>query len=296
MTGSPYDVSPRSGSATSLVLSIVGLYLRRLGGRISTADLVTLAGEAGVSGPLARTSIARLKKRGILAPDSTGGGAGYSLTPGARGILEHGDRRIFHVRRMAVEDPWCVISFSIPEPKRAVRGQLRRRLAWIGAGMLGSGLWILPDFLRDEVEEILADLGVRDCAILLRTEQPLVAGSIRDAVASWWDLASLAKLHTTFADVVRKILASQAGDEQQAFAGYVTAIDSWRVIPYLDPGLAYEVLPADWPGRETTILFSEISSRLAEPAWSFVCSSVGLPEGADTTSPAALTRDAVRRR
>jgi phenylacetic acid degradation operon negative regulatory protein len=280
VTRSPYNASPRSGSATSLVLTIVGLYLRRLGGHISTADLVALAGEAGVSAPLARTSIARLKKRGILTPDAVGSAAGYRLARGAADMLEHGDRRIFHVRHMSVDDPWCVVSFSIPESKRAVRGQLRRRLAWIGAGMLASGLWILPDFLRGEVEEILADLGVRECAVLLRTEQPIVAGSIQDAVATWWDLRSLAELHISFAEVVRGILRDADGETRAAFAGYVGAIDSWRVIPYLDPGLAPEVLPDGWPGRETSALFNEVSSRLAGPAWSFVEECVGATEEA----------------
>lgn len=287
MTAPPHASNRRSGSATSLVLSIIGLYLRRVGGWISTADLVALAAEAGVSGPLARTAIARLKKRGILAPQTVERAAGYRLPPAAEDILSHGDRRIFSARHMAADSMWCVISFSIPESKRAVRGQLRRQLTWIGAGLLSSGLWIVPDFLREEVEQILVSLDARQYAVLLRTEQPLVVGSIKDAVATWWDLERLADLHETFATTCRQILAEPPGDDAAAFRGYVMGIDSWRAIPYLDPGLAYELLPEDWPGRETELLFSELSRRLADSAWSFVAATVGTTRTADAVPDAS---------
>lgn len=287
MTAPPHASNRRSGSATSLVLSIVGLYLRRVGGWISTADLVALAAEAGVSGPLARTSIARLKKRGILAPKAVDRSAGYCLPAAAEDILSRGDRRIFSVRHMSADSKWCVISFSIPESKRAVRGQLRRQLTWIGAGLLSSGLWIVPDFLRDEVEEILVGLDARQYAVLLRTEQPIVDGPIKDAIATWWDLERLACLHEEFAATCRQILAQPADDDAAAFRGYVTGIDSWRAIPYLDPGLDYDLLPADWPGRETEALFTELSTRLADASWAFVAATVTSAEAAASAAPAA---------
>lgn len=293
MTAPPHASNRRSGSATSLVLSIVGLYLRRVGGWISTADLVALAAEAGVSGPLARTSIARLKKRGILAPKAADRSAGYCLPAAAEDILSRGDRRIFSVRHMSADSKWCVISFSIPESKRAVRGQLRRQLTWIGAGLLSSGLWIVPDFLRDEVEEILVGLDARQYAVLLRTEQPIVDGPIKDAIATWWDLERLACLHEEFAATCRQILAQPADDDAAAFRGYVTGIDSWRAIPYLDPGLDYDLLPADWPGRETETLFTELSTRLADASWAFVAATVTSAEATASTAPAAPAASAV---
>lgn len=275
VTVPPHDASPRSGSATSLVLSIVGLYLRRVGSWISTANLVALAEEAGVSAPLARTAIARLKKRGILVPESSGKSAGYRLPPSAEDILRRGDRRIFSVHKMEPSDPWCLISFSIPESQRSVRGQLRRRLLWIGAGLISSALWICPDFLRSEVEDILTDLDVRSHAVLFTTSQPIVAGRIEDAIAQWWDLERIASLHEEFAEMARQLLAAPAPDARTAFRDYVRGIDSWRVIPYLDPGLAFEILPPTWPGRETERLFEDLSEHLSSQAWDFVCETVG---------------------
>ena len=56
------DMDSRPGSTTSLLRTIVGLYLRRLGGWIAIADLLRLMGELGVTAPNARTAVVRLKQ------------------------------------------------------------------------------------------------------------------------------------------------------------------------------------------------------------------------------------------
>ncbi len=269
MTTPPTEASPRSGSATSLVLTIIGLYLRRTGGWVATADLVNLAGEIDVSVSLARTAIARLKKRGLLVAEQREA-AGYALPARAQRILAQGDRRIFSARIMGPSDPWCVISFSIPESMRAVRGQLRRRLTWIGGGLIAPALWICPDFLRDEVEQILDELDVRRFAVLLRTDRPTVSGALEGAVQQWWDLDRIARLHEEFIDRVEPLLVEPARDDADAFRRYVVGIDAWRLIPYLDPGLPYDLLPVDWPGRTTTRLLATLSERFADAAWGHV--------------------------
>jgi phenylacetic acid degradation operon negative regulatory protein len=258
------------------VLTIVGLYLRRIGGWISTAGLVRLADEAGSPGPLTRTAIARLKKRGILAATRHDGLAGYALRPEAVRMLERGDRRIFAPRNMTPDAAWCLISFSLPEDQRQARHQLRRRLSWIGCGLVAPALWICPDFLSDEVEEILRDLGIRHAATVFRTELPRVGGRIEEAIAQWWDLPSIDALHRDFIKTMDGLMPTAPADSAEAFRAYVTGIDAWRIIPYLDPGLPLAYLPADWPGRESTALFTAFSDRLAEPAWRHVRSVVAL--------------------
>ena len=79
VTIAPDDSGVRTGSAPTLMLTIVGLYVRRLGGWIATADLVRLVGELDVPSALARTAIARLKKRGLLTAERRGRVAGYAV-------------------------------------------------------------------------------------------------------------------------------------------------------------------------------------------------------------------------
>jgi phenylacetic acid degradation operon negative regulatory protein len=56
----------------------------------------------------------------------------------------------------------------------------------------------------------------------------------------------------------------------RAFTDYVTALTDWRRLPYAEPGLPPEVLPADWTGQRAADTFFELRTRLAEPAHRFV--------------------------
>lgn len=262
------DFDARPGSATSLLRTIIGSYLRSLGGWVSIAELIRLMDAVGVSASHTRTAVLRVKKKGLLVPESVTGHSGYRLSADAVPMLERGDRRIFTFRQQRDGGPWCLVSFSLPESERAARHQLRRRLGWIGCGTVAPGLWICPAFLTDEVEGILADLGLRHVATVFITDTPQIAGTLQDAVRQWWDLDSIASLHRGF-------IASFSGygpvnDPREAFADYVTVLDRWRTIPYLDPGLQPRALPKDWPGFESVALFDRLKWELAPLADRFV--------------------------
>jgi phenylacetic acid degradation operon negative regulatory protein len=251
----PDDIDARPGSAVSLLRTVVGLYLRRLGGWMPVAGLVLVLQLVGLEHSAARTAISRVKSAGLLLAETRGGVKGYALAPAAWPMLVAGDRRIFHPRRMAPGDPWCLISFSIPEGRRAQRHQLRRRLQYIGCGTVSAGLWICPASLAGEVEQILAELGVREDATLFTSTDPDPL-----APAAWWDLDGLAGVHHEFLAAAEPLRA-----EPDPLVRYVRGIDLWRPIPYLDPGLSQHLLPADWPGRHSEQLYAEIS-ELAVPA------------------------------
>lgn len=256
------DIDARPGSTASLLRTLVGLYLRPLDGWISAADLVTLAGDLGIPSAPARTGIARLKQKGLLLAER-GPAAGYRLNPNAVAMLERGDRRIFRMREMSDADGWCLISFSIPESARSVRHQLRRRLQWIGAGVVSPALWICPWHLHGEVEEIVADLDARAWVTLFAASTPSTPVPLPEAAAAWWDLEALRAEHLRFQ-------ASIATLPSSPFAAYVQLIDGWRVLPYVDPGLPPSMLPADWPGGRSFAEFARLSEELADAAWRHV--------------------------
>lgn len=260
------DIEARPGSTASLLRTLIGVYLRPLGGWISAAALVTLAGDLGIPAAQARTGITRLKQKGLLLAERSDG-IGYRLNPAAVGMLERGDRRIFTMRQMTDADPWCLVSFSIPESARSIRHQLRRRLQWIGAGVVSPALWICPGHLRDEVLEILDDLEARRWVTVFQASAPLPPGPLVEAAAQWWDLAALRAEHLAFQ-------ASLATLPSEPFAAYVHFIDSWRVLPYTDPGLPPSMLPADWPGIRSFDEFARLSAALADPAWEHVRAAV----------------------
>lgn len=260
------DIDARPGSTASLLRTVVGLFLRPLGW-ISTADLVSLAGDLGIEAAQARTGIARLKQKGLLLAERRDA-VGYRLNPAALAMLQRGDRRIFAMRQMTDADPWCLVSFSIPETERAVRHQLRRRLHWIGAGVVSSALWICPGHLQDEVRQIVDEVGARAWVTLFPAGMPVTDRTPADSAASWWDLDALADEHRRFQESLTTLPA-------EPFAAYVHLLDRWRTLPYLDPGLPPSMLPADWPGTRSFAEFAWLSDTLEGPAMAHVRAVTG---------------------
>ncbi len=253
------DIDARPGSTASLLRTLVGLYLRSLGGWISAADLVALAGDLGIPTAQARTGVTRLKQKGLLLAERRHA-IGYLLNPDAVTMLERGDRRIFEMREMTDADTWCLLSFSMPESARATRHQLRRRLQWIGAGVVSPALWICPGHLQGEVLEIVDDLDAREWVTLFQASTPTTARTLPEAAADWWDLDALRAEHLEFQSSLETL-------PDAPFAAYVRLIDSWRVLPYIDPGLPPSMLPADWPGRRSVDEFQRLSTELSDAAW-----------------------------
>ncbi|MDR6142733.1 phenylacetic acid degradation operon negative regulatory protein [Microbacterium foliorum] len=253
------DIDARPGSTASLLRTLVGLYLRPLGDWISAADLVALAGDLGIATAQARTGVTRLKQKGLLLAERRHA-VGYRLNPDAATMLERGDRRIFEMREMTDADSWCLISFSMPESARATRHQLRRRLQWIGAGVVSPALWICPGHLQGEVLEIVDDLDAREWVTLFQAGTPTTAHTLPEAAADWWDLDALRAEHLEFQSSLETL-------PEAPFAAYVQLIDRWRVLPYIDPGLPPSMLPADWPGRRSIAEFLRLSTELSDAAW-----------------------------
>ena len=86
---------PAPQSPRALIVTLFGLYVRELGGWISVSRLIDLMGHVGIEPPPVRSSVSRLKKRGVLASERRGGVAGYALSEYGESVLAEGDRRIF---------------------------------------------------------------------------------------------------------------------------------------------------------------------------------------------------------
>ncbi|CAM5596334.1 hypothetical protein SALBM311S_01545 [Streptomyces alboniger] len=80
----------------SLIVTLYGAYGRFVPGPVPVAELIRLLAAVGVDAPSVRSSVSRLKRRGLLLPARTAqGAAGYELSPDARQLLDDGDRRIY---------------------------------------------------------------------------------------------------------------------------------------------------------------------------------------------------------
>ena len=261
------DARPQQPRA--LIVSLYGLYAREAGGWLSVGSLVRLLADLGVDEPAVRSSISRLKRRGILESRRIGAVAGYALSAEARSILAEGDRRIFERLRGNVNDGWLLAVFSVPESEREKRHTLRSRLSWLGFGTVAAGVWIAPAHLDLETRHVLERYGLAAYVDLFRADY-LAFGDATELVAKWWDLARLGDLYGDFVAEYGAVLARwrrrRSTNDPVAFVDYVRALTQWRRLPYLDPGLPADVLPRGWPGVRAAEVFFELHNRLAEPA------------------------------
>lgn len=268
------DIDSRPGSATSLARTVLGAYVRDLGGWIAIADFGALLARLGVPEPSTRTAVARLKSKGVLDAETRSGRSGYRVTAAAEAMYLRGDPRIFGFRQMGDADAWHLISFGIPESERAARHQLRRRLTSIGCGTVSPGLWICPEYLAGEVTAIVHALGLDAYVTTFRAVDLSVPGPLPEVAAQWWDLPALAARYRAFLARHRGLLDPAELSDREAFERFVPALDEWRVIPYLDPGLPQRMLPADWPGPAAVRLFADAQHRCLAPSRRWVKSMV----------------------
>ncbi|MEV4944809.1 PaaX family transcriptional regulator C-terminal domain-containing protein [Streptomyces sp. NPDC053755] len=260
----------------SLIVSLYGAYGRgpaRDGAPTPVAELIRLLAAVGVDAPAVRSSVSRLKRRGLLLPGRTAdGAAGYVLSDEARQLLDDGDRRIYSRTEPKLSEGWVLAVFSVPESERHKRHLLRSRLARLGFGTAAPGVWIAPARLHEETRHTLERLELSPYVDLFRGEH-LGYTATAEAVARWWDLASIAKLHEEFLAAHEPVLRAwkvSPGTAEDAYRDYLLALDSWRRLPYADPVLPPELLPGDWPGGRSAEVFAALHERLRDAGEAFV--------------------------
>ncbi|MFF9870231.1 PaaX family transcriptional regulator C-terminal domain-containing protein [Streptomyces sp. NPDC013953] len=258
----------------SLIVSLYGAYGRTHDDApLPVAELIRLLAVLGVDAPSVRSSVSRLKRRGLLQPRRTAdGAAGYALSADARQLLDDGDRRIYATGERAGEEGWVLAVFSVPEAERHKRHLLRSRLGRLGFGTAAPGVWIAPAALYEETRHTLTRLHLDPYVDLFRGEH-LGFAPTAEAVGRWWDLAAIAKLYEEFLDLHEPVLRTWSTREpsaEEAYRDYLLALDSWRRLPYADPGLPAALLPAGWPGGRAAAVFGGLHGLLRDKGEGFV--------------------------
>ncbi|MDQ6688339.1 MAG: PaaX family transcriptional regulator [Actinomycetota bacterium] len=245
-----------------LIASLYGLYARPEGW-LSVAALVRLMEDLGVDAAAVRSSVSRMKKRGVLVPERRDGRAGYALSPSTVEVLREGDQRIWSPRRAGAADEWLVVVFSVPESEREKRHTLRTTLQQLGFGSAAPGVWVAPGSAYEETTGVLDRLGLTSYTEFFRG--CYLGDDVARRIGEWWDLDEISELYEEFVDAFGPLQAMRTTNAE-AFAGYVPMLTAWRRLPYLDPGLPLEYLPAEWSGVAAKELFEDLDGRLRAPA------------------------------
>lgn len=275
-----------------LVFTLFGEYLLDKD-EVWVGSLISLLEPFGLSEGGVRTVLSRMARKGWLSSERLGRHSFYSLTPRGRRLLEEGQARIFRPTwDIEWDGTWFLLAYSIPQDSRKLRDRLRDRLAWLGFGSIGNGLWISPHDVTREITELSEDLGLMEHLVCFRAER--VAGANDDElVRRCWDLAGLDRAYADF--VSRWTATMESGEGRDVGSGLVRAeprgavqridpadlarrgfalrfqlIHEFRRFPLDDPFLPRPLLPTPWNGDAASRMFLSLHDRLVGPADAWV--------------------------
>ena len=225
------------------VLMFCGVHLTDPEVAVPTVALIDALARVGVGEHAARSTVARMLRRGTLERRRRGKRIYLSPTPRARAELAEGGERAWRspVNR-TWDGQWTLLGFSLPESRRADRHLLRSRLQWAGFGMLQNGLWVAPR--RVDVEALLATLDVLDHLKVFRAAVAAPT-QVADLIADAWDVPVLAGGYRRFLD--RWDVPDPLPDAPDDLARQLWLLAEWTLLARQDPGLPVEYLPPDWP-------------------------------------------------
>ncbi|MCP2048711.1 UNVERIFIED_ORG: phenylacetic acid degradation operon negative regulatory protein [Paenarthrobacter nicotinovorans] len=262
-----------------LLVTIFGLYGRNAGDALPVSALISMLGSLGYDAPGVRSSVSRLKAKGVLKSVREGGIAKYKISESVSDVFREGDRRIFAPEQAAPVDQWVLAVFSVPESMRNRRHQLRSALLGLGFGSVANGVWIAPANKLEQARERLTSSGLIEFVDLFRSDY-VFDGPMRPKIAEWWDLNELDQQFTEFLElyagaeeqwtqrVGHDPEAALAGSTQElrreAFRYYIPMLTLWRKFPYKDPNLPADYLPPEWHGPAVRRTFQAVH-RLAAP-------------------------------
>lgn len=249
-------------------MTIYGLYARDEGGSLPVACLVRMLGDLGVEDAGVRSSVSRMKRRGILESRRENGVATYALSAQSLELIIEGDARIYSRQRAKSTDPWLLLVFSVPEAERGKRHTLRSQLTRMGFGAVAPGVWVAPKSLFAETQNRLTRLKLSPYVDLFTVDR-LAPEQLAEKIGQWWDLSSLEELYREFVQQYEPMRAAwqEAGEptshpdaalRAKAFGDYIPMFTQWRRMPFLDPGLPLEFLPKNWDGLIAEGLFSDL--------------------------------------
>lgn len=259
-----------------VIVTLFGLYGGGGAGALPVSVLVAMLAELGIDGQAARSTISRLKAKGILYSVKADGVARYALSRDILDIFNADDERIFAPQRSRPEDPWSLVVFSVPEAERNRRYELRAELTSLGFGFVAAGVAIAPSTVMGQAMDRLAERGLDGYAEYFSGDY-LKGGDIRARVAQWWDLDLLDRQYAEFLEGYEELAGYwerhtagpgplPASEHRQAFRSYVPLLTLWRKFPYRDPNLPLEYLPPEWKAPRAKQVFLTLHRILREPA------------------------------
>jgi phenylacetic acid degradation operon negative regulatory protein len=253
-------------AARSLLLTVLGEYVLPRPQGVWQETLVGAMVSLGYTQQAARQALARSTRDGWLATERRGRRARLTLTDRTAELLRTGAERIYSFGQPWEWDGrWLLVMLRVPEESRAVRHQLRSRLAWTGLGSLGAGVWLTPHVEREgELANAINDEPAADARSFVAELGEI--GDPQQLVADGWDLDRVRAQYIAFVDDFTRV---RAVTPEACFRQQTLLVHAWRKFPFLDPDLPELLLPSAWPRERAHALFVNRHERWRARATEF---------------------------
>lgn len=246
----------------SMLFTIYGEYVRHYGSEIWIGSLTKLMGEFGLSEPAVRAAISRMLRQGWLVSRKVGNRSYYSMSERGKKRLEEAAARIYKVDKDKWDGKWCIVSYNIPEERRALRDQLRKELGWMGFGMLTTSTWISPNRLEQRVKELTEAYEITEHVEIFHAGH-LGWSDAKQLVQKCWDIDEINGKYKEFIDTYRdkyeelanKLRHNHEVADSRCFVEKTILVHEYRKFLFIDPDLPQELLPEPWLGEEADELF-----------------------------------------
>jgi phenylacetic acid degradation operon negative regulatory protein len=254
-------------AARSLLLTVLGEFVLPLPGGVWQETLVGALISLGYTEHAARQALARSTRDGWLVTERRGRRARMTLSAPTAALLRTGAKRIYSFGGPWQWDGrWLVVVLRVPEQNRAVRHQLRSRLAWAGLGSLRGGVWLTPHVEREvELAAAINDEPAAEAQSFVAQFGTL--GDPRQVVAEAWDLDRVRDQYRAFIEDFRRCRPTTSA---ACFRQQTLLVHAWRKFPFLDPDLPGALLPPRWPRASALALFADRHERWRQPARAYL--------------------------
>jgi phenylacetic acid degradation operon negative regulatory protein len=241
--------------AGSLLITIFGDAIAPRGGAISLGSLIRLGEPFGLAERLVRTSVARLAHDGWLQGRRVGRVSEYALADDGAARFSTAAQRIYAASPPPWDGRWTMIVLAGASPK--ARDAARHELRFAGFGEPAPGLFLHPGAPLEQAGALVAKLGLRESATLLRTE-PGISGENAALVENGWHLTELDRRYRAFVRDFEPLTGVGAPEPESAFLLRTLLVHEYRRIHLLDPDLPSDLLPADWAGATARALCGDL--------------------------------------
>lgn len=267
MSTSPTDTSrTNTGSARSLLLTLLGEFLYPSPRPVQTATLLyTLAG-VGIAEKAGRQAIVRAAAVDWMRGEKQGRRTAWQLSERGQELIAEGSAKVRHLGAEATawDGMWTVLYVTLPESRRIDRIKLYRALGWIGFGNPIPGIWICPDATRaNQARRAIEARQLGEHTLAMSSRMLDFGVPVATLVRQAWDLDAIASHYKAL--IERFSARRPRGSDEQLFT-YIELVNAIQRLPEVDPRLPRSLLPPRWDSSRAVGRLMALREKWRGPA------------------------------